>query len=139
MTRVRPKNGRSSADASEGPDIDVSDATLFTLVWDTMAEVLGTAAVAAIVRRAVEKAAVDCPELVDLVVRREKLGYVYALPHAWSKTTQTAAHERGALRVLVAEIGRILVELTGTVVITRLEETPELRNRGLVWRAEDAK
>jgi len=136
---VRPQNERPSTDASQGPDIDVSDATLFTLVWDTMAEVLGTAAVAAIVRRAVENAAVECPELVDLVVRREKLGYGYALPHAWSKTTQTAALGRGALRVLVAEVGRILVELTGIVVITRLDNVPELRNRGLVWRTEDPK
>jgi hypothetical protein len=38
---------------------------------------LGTAAVAAIVRRAVGHAAADGPELVDLVVRRENFQYRY--------------------------------------------------------------
>jgi hypothetical protein len=39
---------------------------------------------------------------------------------------------------LVGEIGRLLLELTGTVVINRLEQIPELRARGLVGWAENA-
>ena len=79
------------------------------------------------------------PELVDLVICRENLEYRYTLPHAWSQR-QAASGERRQSRsaALVAEIGRLLVELTGTVVVGRLEQIPELRARGLVWRPEEA-
>ena len=116
-------------------NVDLSAAALFAIVWNALAEVLGTAAVAAIVRRAAGHAAARSPELVDLVIVREDLEYRYTLPDAWSQDTQRAPI---ALRVLVAEIGRLLVELTGTVVIRRMEQIPELRARGLVWRDEEA-
>jgi hypothetical protein len=121
----------------EGGDGDRDAAALFAIVWDAIAEVLGTAATAAIVRRAAGRAGPDSPELVDLVIRREKLEYRYTLPHAWSHTARTGAPEGRApiaLRALVAEIGRLLLELTGTVFIRRLEQIPELRACGLLWR-----
>ena len=112
-----------------------SSAALFALVWDGLAEVLGAAAVAAIVRRAAQRAAAASPELSELVILRENLEYRYTLPQGWS-------HESGsgpiALRVLVTEIGRLLLELTGTVVIHRLEQVPELAAAGLIWRAKEA-
>ncbi len=135
---MQAKGGSSDLDEDGGSDIDVSTATLFGFVWNTMAEVLGTAAAAAIVRRAVQRAAVQWPELVELSVSRDNLAYRYKLPPDWAKTTQTAARGQGAFRPLVAEIGRLLAELTGSVVINRLEQVPQLRARGLVWRAEDA-
>jgi hypothetical protein len=113
---------------------DLAGAALFAMVWNALAEVLGTAAVAAIVRRAAGRGAAESPELLELVIFREDFEYRYTLPHTWS---QKAQHGPLALRVLVAEIGRLLVELTGTVVIRRLEEIPELRARGLVWRPEE--
>jgi len=119
----------------DGADIGLAPAALFGIVWDALADVLGSAAVAAIVRRAARAAAAEVPELADVVISREDLEYRYTLPHAWS---QRAEHEPRALRVLVAEIGRLLVELTGTAVVRRLEQMPELRAGGLVWRAEDA-
>lgn len=106
---------------------------LFAIVWDTLADVLGTAAAAAIVRRATGRAAVEVPELVDLVVLREDLEYRYRVPRAWSQNADGALI---ALRELAAEIGRLLMELTGPVVICRLEQIPELRAAGLVWRTE---
>ena len=124
-----------------GGDSDLDTAALFAIVWGALAEVLGTAATAAIVRRAVGRTATDSPELVDVVIRREKLEYRYTLPHAWSHAARPATPgERApiAFRALVAEIGRLLVELTGTVFIGRLEQIPELRGCGLVWRAEEA-
>ncbi len=127
--------------AREGGDGDLDTAALFAIVWEAIAEVLGTAATAAIVRRAAGRAATDSPELVDIVIRREKLEYRYTLPHAWSHAARPATPgERApvAFRALVAEIGRLLVELTGAVFIGRLEQIPELRGRGLVWRAEEA-
>jgi hypothetical protein len=122
-------------------DGDLDTAGLFAIVWDAIADVLGTAATAAIVRRAAGRVARESPELVDVVIRREKLEYRYILPHAWSRPARaTTAEERtpSAFDALVTEIGRLLVELTGTVFISRLEEIPELRARGLVWRAEVA-
>ena len=55
----------------EGGDGYLDTAALFAIVWDAIAEVLGTAATAAIVRRAAGRAATDSPELVDVVIRRE--------------------------------------------------------------------
>ena len=126
---------------SESGGGDPDTAALFAIVWDALAEVLGTAATAAIVRRAAGRAATDSPELVDVVIRRDKLEYRYTLPHAWSHTARAVTpHERVpiALHALIAEIGRLLVELTGTVFIARLEQIPELRARGIVWRGEEA-
>jgi hypothetical protein len=124
-----------AVDLDDRSDIEPAAAALFAIVWDTLAEVLGTAAVATIVRRAAGRAAAESPELVDLVVIRENFEYRYILPPGWSQRT-----ERGylALRVLVAHIGQLLVDLTGTVVICRLEQIPELRARGLIWRLEGA-
>jgi len=118
----------------DGPDgTGLPAETLFVIVWNALADTLGTAAVAAIVRRAVGRAAVEHPDLVDLVILREDLSYRYRLPPVWSQTERRGAV---AFRALVAEIGRLLMELTGTVVICRLEQIPELRACGLVWRTE---
>ena len=125
----------------EDGDGDLDAAALFAIVWEALADVLGTAATAAIVRRAAGRAATDSPELIDVVIRRERLEYRYTLPHAWSHTASPATQEERtpiAFRALVSEIGRLLVELTGTVVVGRLEQIPELRAHGLRWRAEEA-
>jgi hypothetical protein len=36
-------------------------------------------------------------------------------------------------------MARLLVELTGTLVIRRLEQIPQLRAHGLVWPGKEAK
>jgi hypothetical protein len=128
-------DARGTLDVNGRSDIEPAAAALFAIVWDALTEVLGTAAVAAIVRRAAGRAAARSPELGDLIIVREDFQYRYTLPAVWS---HQADREPLALRVLVAEIGRLLVELTGTVVIRRLEQIPELRGRGLVWRTEGA-
>jgi hypothetical protein len=125
----------------ENPDVraggELDTAALFALVWDAVAEVLGTAATAAIFRRAAGLAAADNPELVDVVIRREKLEYRYGLPHAWSQPATPEERAPIAFRALIAQIGRLLVDLTGSVFIGRLEQLPELRACGLVWRAKE--
>lgn len=113
----------------------VAGTALFTIVWEALAEALGTAAVVAIIRRAVGRAAAEAAELAEVVILREDFEYVYTLPPSWS---QEAPRAPLALRVLVVEIGRLLVELTGTVVVQRLEKIPALRGRGLLWRPEGA-
>ena len=125
-----------TADGREGGDGEYNTAALFAIVWDAVAEVLGTASTAAIVRRAASRAATESPELADVVIWREKLEYRYTLPHAWSRAAMAAAPEARApiaFRALVGEIGRLLMELTGTVFIGRLEQIPALRACGLQW------
>lgn len=128
---------RTTASAELGVDAGVADASaaaLFAIVWDALADVLGTATVAAIVRRAAGRAVAESPDLADLVILREDLEYRYTLPTSWSAVTDGGLV---ALRVLARELGLLLVELTGTVVVRRLEQIPELRAHGLVWRAEE--
>ena len=128
-----PASGRLVVDDGDGAR--QSPAALFAILWDALAEVLGTAAAAAIVRRATGRAAATSPQLLALVVTRENLEYRYTLPHAWS---QDAAPELIELRMLALEIGRLLQELTGMIVIRRLDQIPELRAAGLVWQPESA-
>lgn len=133
MSPIRmAKSDNFSVDDDAGAG-DRSAAELFAIVWDALAETLGTAAVAAIVRRAAAGARQHSAELVELVIACEDLEYRYTLPRTWSQGSSSIA-----LRELAAEIGRLLLELTGTVVIGRLEQISELRAGGLVWRAEEA-
>lgn len=125
-------NGR----ASEATEPARTQAALFAIVWSTLADVLGTAGVAAIVRRAARRAGAEAAELGELVVERHELDYRYAVPGGWALPD---AGDAAALRVLAREIGRLLVELTGTVIVRLLEEVPALRARGLVWRMEDGR
>jgi hypothetical protein len=125
--------GPEDADHRGGEEPTAS--ALFAVLWNLLAEMLGTAATAAIVRRGAQRATPNHADLADLVIVRDHLRYRYTLPGAWSQ-----AAERGnvPLRALAREIGRLLLELTGTVVIRVLEQSPELRAGGLVWRSEDA-
>jgi hypothetical protein len=127
--RMATSDGLSVGDAGAN---ERSDAALFAIVWDALAETLGTAAAAALVRRAASRARTESAELVELVIAREDLEYRYTLPRAWSQESGSPG-----LRALVAAIGQLLLELTGNVVIRRLEQIPELRAAGLVWRKEE--
>src|SRR5689334_15869321 len=95
----RTENGGSSVDDDRR---EISEAALFAIVWNAVAEVLGTAGAAAVVRRAAQRAATERPELVGLVIVRENLEYGYTLPRAWD---HEAKRDPAALRVLVREIG----------------------------------
>ena len=126
-----PKTGNGSQRAGHDARPEISEAALFAMVWDAVADMLGTAGAAAVVRRAAQRASAERPELVGLVVVRQNLEYQYTLPIAWEHNTE---REPAALRALVRELGRLLMELTGTVVVRRLEQIPELRAHGLVCR-----
>jgi hypothetical protein len=113
---------------------ELSIAALFTLLWDALADVLGTAATATLLRRAARRAVPRCPELTDLAIARERLEYRYTLPSAWA---DGAGGTPLALRELVVELRPLLVELTGPVVVRRLERIPELRKRGIISPQEE--
>ena len=125
-----PRSARASRGSTAS---DPSLAALFTLVWEALADVLGTAATATLLRRAARAAVRRCTELNELAISRENLEYRYTLPAGWRNGGQP-----DALRELVAELRPLLVELTGPVVYRRLERIPALRERGIIPPEKEA-
>ena len=95
---------------------------------------LGTAAAATLLRRAALRATPRCPELLALSIVRADLEYRYTVPAAWSEAAPDAPQ---ALRALTRELWPLLVDLTGSVVVDRLAQIPEFRDRGIVPRREE--
>jgi hypothetical protein len=112
----------------------LSAADLFTILWEALADVLGTAAAATLLRRAAQRAAPLWAELAALSIRREALEYRYAVPPAWK---DPALDPPQALCELARELWVLLAELTGSVVVNRLAQIPELRDRGIVPKREE--
>lgn len=133
-----PRRGNGD-DVGAGTGLSAAD--LFKLLWDGLADVLGTAATAVLVRRAARRAAARNAELAELAITREKLEYRFTLPRAWTERANAAAAiataDALALRELVGELRPLLVELTGPVVVRRLARIPELRERGIVPADEE--
>ena len=121
-----PDNGRRGVDDA---GVEMRGAALFKLIWDSIADVLGTTAAATLLRRAARRAMSRSPELDELEVLRTDAGYTYALPRALVGKVE---HTPVALRELVGELRPLLVELTGQVVVRRIEHIPELQERGIL-------
>jgi hypothetical protein len=132
-------NGRGIRDpASTG----LSSAALFGLLWDALADLLGTAAAATLLRRAARRGAATNPELAKVAIVRENLEYRYTLPTTWNDWTKPLSSEKphdtqAALRHLVAELRPLLEELTGPSVVRHLAQIPELRERGIIPPQEE--
>jgi hypothetical protein len=101
----------------------------FTILWQVLADILGTAAAATLLRRAAKRAQERWPELAGLSITREGLEYGYAVPPEWN---DPALEPRRALCELTRELWTLLVDLTGPVVVGRLAQIPELRDRGII-------
>jgi hypothetical protein len=125
-TRGPPATGRERAKAKDSADADGegSSADVFALLWAGLADILGTAAGATLLRRAAQCALPRAPELAALQITRQSLDYRYTLPSSWSSS---GSDPRVALLALTRELWPLLVDLTGSVVIQRLEQVPELR------------
>jgi hypothetical protein len=106
----------------------------FDLLWGSLAEVLGTAASAILLRRAAKRAMGKAPGLDRLVIERGTIGYSYVVPDAWQE--RGASEPEAALCELIRELQPLLTELTGAVVIHHLERVRGLRGLGLVVRSE---
>ena len=119
----RPNEARERND-SRAP----TPAELFGQLWDGLADLLGTAATAALLRRAIQELGDGCEDLRDLVIRRDGFAYSVSVPPSWHDQ-----HEPGvlALRDLARALQPILIELTGDVVLRRLARIEPLRARGL--------
>ena len=122
-------HGSAEENKRSGATGELSSAELFGLLWRALADVLGTAAAATLLRRAAQRAAHQCPELLALEITRATHEYQYKVPDAWNERAVAPAP---ALCELVRELWTFLIELTGSVVIGRLSQVPELRERGIV-------
>ena len=116
-----PEGGGAGANLSAG--------RLFIVLWEALADILGTAAAATLIRRAAQRAARRWPELAALSITRESLDYRYSVPPAWN---DAAPDPPEPLCELARELWALLVDLTGSVVVNRLAQVPELRERGIV-------
>jgi len=120
------------APQAAGPN-ELSGADLFELLWLALADMLGTAAAATLLRRAAQRAVLRWPELAWLQITRSTLEYQYKVPDAWN---QPLSKPPQALFELVRELWALLRELTGSVVVNRLSQVLELRVRGIVPPSE---
>jgi hypothetical protein len=109
--------------------VDVPAGDLFTILWEALADVLGTAAAATLLRRAAKRALPRWPELKDLAFTRDSLEHRYIVPVTWREPTPGPPQ---ALCALVQELWGLLIDLTGRVVVDRLARIPELRERNIV-------
>lgn len=124
-------NGVSNRDhGSAGPP----PAAVFTILWDALSDLLGTAATAMLLRRAAQRATPRDPELSKLAIVRFDREYRYTLPAAWHERTKGPPH---ALRHMVAELLPLLEELTGPLVVRHLAQIGELREQGIIPTQEE--
>lgn len=128
-----PGNGRRG-DFTAAAGLPVC--SLFAILWDALADLLGTAATATLLKRAARRAAARTPELAELSIERQGLVYGYRCPPGWSEPSSGAPP---ALRELMGELHPLLVEMTGQLVVQHLEQILELRERGLVASQEERK
>ena len=114
-----------------------SAAELFDLLWESLADILGTAAAATLVRRALKQVASQTSWSEPVIVTRNGLEYEYRLPETWKQPGNEEAV--GALRVVAAELRVLLVELTGAVVVARLGRLAAFRKSGINFSDEAPK
>jgi hypothetical protein len=98
---------------------------LFGVLWDAMADVMGSATTATLMRRAAKRGLARHPAHLDLgrlVIARDGLEYRYELPPSW----QDDRLRQEAVCTLLRELQPMLIELTSDVVMRRLAEIPEL-------------
>jgi hypothetical protein len=106
-----------------------SAAQVFAVLWEELADVLGTAATATLVRRAVRDAGLDRPGPPPVVVNPTPLSYEYCVPDAWRDAGDPEA--LASLQAVAGQLAGLLRELTGDVVLRRLARAPVLRDAGL--------
>jgi len=112
-------------------------ADLFDLIWNDLVEVLGTAAAAVLVRRAAKHMAGCTPDLPTILVNRKTVTYEYEVPAVWRRPGDPRALM--SLQALALQLGVLLAELTGHVVIRRLERIEALQYAQISFRKELAR
>jgi hypothetical protein len=115
----------------------MSAAELFDRLWEALADMLGTAATATLLRRAIKQAASQTSWSEPVVVTRNGVDYEYRLPETWKQPGNEKAV--AALRVVAAELRVLLVELTGPVVVRQLARLAAFREQGIDFSDEATK
>ncbi len=113
-------------------DAAPTTAQVFDRLRESLVDVIGTAAAATFLRRAVRKAAATSPELLMIAITKEQLDYQYVVPEHWSNNGAGMP----ALVNLSSALEGLLQELTGAVMIRRLRTVDVLRDAGL-FRGEE--
>jgi hypothetical protein len=111
-----------------------SAAHLFVLLWDTLSNILGTAATATLIARAVKRALPSTPVLRELSITTKKFTYEYKLPDSWrapDNTDATAGFDR-----LLDELVPLLTTLTGHVVVRQLARLEPLAAKRMLVEQE---
>jgi len=111
-----------------------SAAEVFDVLWESLADVLGTAATATLLRRAIKRAASQNSWPEPITVARNGLDYEYHLPETWKQPGNEEAID--VFRALAAELRVLLVELTGPVVVRRLSRLAPLLKLGIDFSEE---
>jgi hypothetical protein len=114
-----------------GSPNDCCAGRLFDQVWLTMVDVLGGPATATLLRRSIKRAAIYSPDLRFLLITRAGFDYAYEIPAGWRESHAAAV---ASLRQLAHELTPLLRELTGQVVVHRLEADPELRRCEILFQ-----
>jgi hypothetical protein len=130
LPRARDTAARAGP-LSDGPGADDSEHSaevLFSSLWGELTDIIGTAATATLLRRAARRAADDEPGLRDLVISKRGLDYHHELPERWRSNDADAVR---AVEVLAQHLRPLLAELTGRVVLVRLEHHQHHRRKGL--------
>ncbi|MCA1664746.1 MAG: hypothetical protein LC659_10830 [Myxococcales bacterium] len=109
-------------------------ARLFDLVWETIADVIGTAATATLVRRSAKRLSDRGCDLGGVVITREGFDYRYSVPDGWQRPESDAV---AALRELARELSPLLVELTGRVIIRRLDAVSDLQRCAIRFQEQE--
>ena len=117
-------------------DRDLSSAAqLFALLWESLADILGTAATATLLRRAIKRASFKTSSTEPPVtVTRNGLDYEYRLPETWKQPDNQEALDE--FRVIALELRVLLVELTGAVVVRRLARLAPFKKMGIDFTTE---
>jgi hypothetical protein len=105
-------------------------AALFALLWNVLSDSLGTAATATLLRRAMLGVTTRAPELAELRIERAGLEYRYCTPASWNQPSDEAL---ALLKEVITELAPLLRELTGTVMLRRLDRHPDFRAGGITF------
>ena len=96
---------------------------IFGVLWATLVDILGSPATAALLRRSAKRRLGEFPELAELAIKRHGFEYNYAVPADWKHANERST---AALDAVVQDLSVLLIELTGPVVLRRLNAVPQL-------------
>ncbi len=109
-------------------EIASSPSEIFDVLWAALVEILGSPATATLLRRSAKRRLGDFPELGELAITRKGFEYAYTVPPDWKHANERS---NAALQALIQNLYSLLFELTGPVVLHRLEALPQLAKFGL--------